>query len=236
VLGSAPEPAAVIPDPRLTELEALRAAHAGLEAECAAVREQAAQARAALEAAQSELLAARAAAVRDRERRRLAAERKRGRMQRGDPRRETVAGALLAAAEDFADVLAVYESAVEAAGRSGSKRGPTVYAGLQAIAEVGREYFQARREGRSMGPLDEAFRTRISFKYTATESPTTVSMLGHTRVFRHEGNGRQMLRHLTLAPGDRTNCVQIYFEFDDAAGRVEIGYCGRHLPISQQPT
>jgi hypothetical protein len=39
-----------------------------------------------------------------------------------------------------------------------------------------------------------------------------------------------MLRHLTLGGGDRTNCLQIYFDVDEKTKKFAIGYCGRHLP------
>jgi hypothetical protein len=148
----------------------------------------------------------------------------------------TVAEALAAAGDEFADVLSVWDSAAEAAGQSDGNQPDQVFRALQAIAEVGRLYFQARQAGRSMGPLDRALRSRVPFKYSGTESPTTLSMFGGARVFRHRGQSRRILKHLTLNRGDRRHCVQIYFEFDDDSRRVLVGYCGRHLPISRQPT
>jgi hypothetical protein len=147
-----------------------------------------------------------------------------------------VPAALTAAATDFADILIVYEEALISGRRSGSNRASGVYRALAAIAEVGRMYFEARQAGKPMGPVDEALRSRIPFKYTPRESTTTLGLFGQTRVFHHQGKGRQMLRHLTLARGDHKNCLQIYFEFDEESQRVEVGYCGRHLPIARQPT
>jgi hypothetical protein len=45
-----------------------------------------------------------------------------------------------------------------------------------------------------------------------------------------------MQRPLTLGGGDTNNCLQIYFDFDDASQHVLIGYCERHLPYYRQRT
>ena len=43
-----------------------------------------------------------------------------------------------------------------------------------------------------------------------------------------------MQRHLTLGGGSTNHCLQVYFEFDDGAARVAVGYCGRHLRYFSQ--
>lgn len=148
----------------------------------------------------------------------------------------TVADAVRAAANEFADVLAVWEDAERSAEQSSFGSPAKVFQALEAIAEVGRAYFKARNGGPPLGPMDRAFLSRIPFKYTCFESPTTLSLFGAERVFHHGGQSRQMQRHLTLGGGTTNNCLQIYFEFDDPAQRVLIGYCGRHLPYSSQRT
>jgi hypothetical protein len=148
----------------------------------------------------------------------------------------TVVEALRAAAEDFADVLLVWADARYSAEESPFRTPSKVYRALQAIAEVGRAYFQARDGGAPLGPVERAFACRVPFKYTGFESQTTLHLYGSERVFHHEGESRQMQRHLTLGGGDTNNCLQIYFDFDDAARRVAIGYCGRHLPYHRQRT
>lgn len=148
----------------------------------------------------------------------------------------SVVEALQAAAEDFADVLVVWENARRSAELSPFRTPAKVYRALQAIAEVGRSYFQARDGGPPLGPVEHAFACRVPFKYTGFESQTTLHLYGNERVFHHEDQSRQMQRHLTLGGGDTNNCLQIYFDFDDAAQRVLIGYCGRHLPYHRQRT
>jgi hypothetical protein len=147
-----------------------------------------------------------------------------------------VAEALNAAAEDFADVLMVWQDATRSAALSPFRMPGKVYRAMEAIAEVGRDYFQARDGGPPLGPVERAFACRVPFKYTGFESQTTLHLYGAERVFHHGEQSRQMQRHLTLGGGDTNNCLQIYFDFDDASRRVLIGYCGRHLPYHRQRT
>ena len=130
--------------------------------------------------------------------------------------------------------MIVWESALESAEQSPFPLPQKVHRALQAIAEVAREHFRSIREGRSMGPLQQAFARRVPFKFANFESATTMSQYGLTRVFRHQGLERQMQRHLTFGGGETNLCLQIYFDFDDIAERVLIGYCGRHLPYTRQ--
>jgi len=148
----------------------------------------------------------------------------------------SVVEALQAAAADFADVLVVWEDAVRSAEQSPFRTPSKVYRALEAIAEVGRSYFQARDGGPPLGPVERAFACRVPFKYSGFESQTTLHLYGAERVFHHEDQSRQMQRHLTLGGGDTNNCLQIYFDFDDDAQRVLIGHCGRHLPYHRQRT
>jgi hypothetical protein len=127
--------------------------------------------------------------------------------------------------------LDAYRSAEESPFSSPAK----VFQALEAMAEVGRAYFESRNGGPPLGRIDQAFLRRIPFKYTGFESQTTRSLFGEERVFHHGGESRQMQRHLTLG-GTTNNCLQIYFEFDEPTQRVLIGYCGRHLPYARQRT
>lgn len=148
----------------------------------------------------------------------------------------TVADALRSAADEFVDVLVIWEDAEHAAEESLFTSPVKVFQALQAIAEVGRAYFKARNGGLPLGPVDRAFLNRVPFKYTCFESQTTLSLFGADRVFHHRGQSQQMQRHLTLGGGTTNNCLQIYFEFDNPTQRVLIGYCGRHLPYARQRT
>jgi hypothetical protein len=148
----------------------------------------------------------------------------------------TVADALQAAADNFADVLMVWEDARRSAASSPFPSPVKVYRALESIGEVGRSYFQAKEGGPPLGPVERAFACRVPFKYTGFESQTTLRLYGAERVFHHDGQSRQMQRHLTLGGGDTNNCLQIYFDFDDDSRRVLIGHCGRHLPYHRQRT
>jgi len=148
----------------------------------------------------------------------------------------TVADALRAAADEFADVLVVWEDAERSAEQSLFGSPGKVFQALAAVAEVGRAYFAARDGGPPLGPVDRAFLGLVPFKYPCFESQTTRNLFGAERVFHHRGQSRQMQRHLTLGGGTTNNCLQIYFDFDNAARRVLVGYCGRHLPYARQRT
>ncbi|HWG42758.1 MAG TPA: hypothetical protein VN688_08230 [Gemmataceae bacterium] len=148
----------------------------------------------------------------------------------------SVAEALQAGGDDFADVLMIWEDARLSAEASPFRTPGKVYRALEAIAEVGRDYFQAKDGGPPLGPVERAFACRVPFKYTGFESQMTLNLYGAERVFHHDDQSRQMQRHLTLGGGDTNNCLQIYFDFDDASQRVLIGYCGRHLSYYRQRT
>jgi hypothetical protein len=88
------------------------------------------------------------------------------------------------------------------------------------------------REGASLGPLDQAFRQKVPFKYAPCESEMTMAMYGHERLFHDGEHRREIQRHLTLGGGG--NCLQVYFDFDESNGKVIIAYCGPHLSHYRQ--
>lgn len=153
----------------------------------------------------------------------------------GEPEFATVKEAVAQAEQDFQDILVIWESAKEAAEKSRFPRPHDAYRALLAIAEVGREYFASRREKRSMGSWENAFKER-GFSYKHTEHQLTRTMHGDDRDFKTKGRRKRMLRHLTIGGASRENCLQIYLESDDDAGRIDIGYCGVHLPHDSQRT
>ena len=147
---------------------------------------------------------------------------------------QNVLDALERVSERCNDILVIYKSAWGSAQDSDFARPEDVLKALLAVAELGKEYFASKGK-RSMGPW-EAFFEKCGLKYASTESQNTLNMYGDDRKFRHEGRRTQMLKHITLGKGDRKNCLQIYFEANEKASRVEIGYCGRHLPYYGQGT
>jgi hypothetical protein len=149
----------------------------------------------------------------------------------------SVADALRAAAEQWPDLLTVWDSATRSAEQSLFENPAKAFQALQAIAEVGAAYFASRNGGPPLGPLDRALQQRVPFKFANHESQTTMSLFGAERVFSHDTQTRQMQRHLTLGRGGKSgNCLQIYFDFDDSTQRVCIGYCGPHLRYCKMRT
>jgi hypothetical protein len=144
----------------------------------------------------------------------------------------SVHDALMFASERHRDILEIWDDAWRSA-KTSHFAGPTrVMEALIAIAETGRNYFAALREGRSMGPLDQAFHQMVPFKYAPCESQMTMAIHGRERLFHHGGKSREIQRHLTLGGGG--NCLQIYFEFEEANLKVVIAYCGSHLSHYRQ--
>lgn len=144
------------------------------------------------------------------------------------PTFETVLAAVETAEQTFGDVLEIWDSARVAATESQFGRPGEVYAALAAIAQIGRDSLAAKREGRSMGGWREAFRAHgLDFK--PTEHQVTGSRYASDRDFRHAGRKQRMFKHLTLGKNNAVHNLQIYFELDYDAGKVAIGYCGKHL-------
>ena len=144
----------------------------------------------------------------------------------------SVRDALDAAEHDFGDVLDVWASARDSAGRSDYAHPGRVWLGLRAIAEVARLWFESVAASRPMGRFEDAFRERGFTKYKATESEITRSLYGTQRRFREHGEEREILQHLTLGGGDRKNCLQIYFDLEPATGKAIVAWCGPHLDIA----
>jgi hypothetical protein len=145
------------------------------------------------------------------------------------PEPETVRAALDLAGRTFSDRLIIWSSAERSADKSAFARPSEVYEALMALRELADAHFKAKKDGRPIGAWEDWFEKK-GFKYAAKESQNTLNMYGSDRDFTHKGERRRMVRHLTLGGGDRNNCLQIYFEIDEATERFLVGYCGVHLP------
>jgi hypothetical protein len=143
----------------------------------------------------------------------------------------SVSEAIDHAREDF-PTLRVWSSAASSAGESRFARPEQVRQALEAIAEIGRLVFAQRKSKAPLGGLDRLFEER-GFHYAAADSQTTTTKYGKDRTFTEDGRKYLFQKHLTLGGGDRQNCLQIYFEFDNDQERVDIGYCGEHLPYER---
>lgn len=126
--------------------------------------------------------------------------------------------------------LAVWKTAWSSAEASFSSRLDEVYAGVEAIAALAKDYFGVQ-DG-AVGPWEDYFESR-GLKYARGESQQTMNMHGDKRRFHDGGDEREMQKHLTIAKNNPSDCVQIYFDVDEENGRFAIGYCGPHLPTAR---
>jgi hypothetical protein len=144
---------------------------------------------------------------------------------------DSVLDALHIAHNKHSDVLNVWSSAFESARDSQSDHSERVLETLEILAEVSKEYFEARRKGGGLGDnLENIFRKRRAPKYARTESETTMSQYGAARTFREDGVEHTFEKHFTIGVGSKKQCVQIYFEFHPDKDKTIIAYCGEHLP------
>lgn len=144
------------------------------------------------------------------------------------PEISSVSAALDVACSNY-QTLRPWASATKSAGASRFARPELVYHALEAIAEIGRLYQEQRETKASVGSLEARFEER-GFKYAPSDSQTTLTKYGGDRTFTNGSHRRLFERHLTLGGGDRQNCLQVYFDFDTTEDRVDIAYCGMHLP------
>ncbi len=140
-----------------------------------------------------------------------------------------VAAAVTAAAQDYDDVLCLWDSAIAAAAHAPHFGRPDeVYRALAAIATTGRRYFAALDANTPMGSWREAFR-EFGLEYKPTEHQITRTMYGSDRDFKHQGRKQRMLKHVTLGRKNTVHTLQIYFEVNPDTRKIDIGYCGKHL-------
>jgi hypothetical protein len=95
-----------------------------------------------------------------------------------------------------------------------------------ALNELAGTYFKSRKDLKGVGAWEAWFDQR-GFKYSPKEHQNTLNMYGSDRDFSQDGEKRRMVRHLTLGGGDRTNCLQIYFDVDDETERFLIVHARR---------
>lgn len=151
-----------------------------------------------------------------------------------EPEFRTVLDALKRASVDFGRRLEVLDRARRSAEESRYKSPVDVYRAFEAIRELAGTWFESKAKRGSIGPWEDFFRRR-GFKFTMHESQTTMGKFGRDRTFTHQGGRIAMEKHITLGGGD-PDCMQIYFEIDEKAGKFLIGYCGVHLPYARGRT
>ena len=145
---------------------------------------------------------------------------------------QNILEALKAAEEDFNDILIVCKNAKDKAAKlknQDPKISKSTYEALATVAELGSKYFQSLQQCTSIGNWEDFFIERgFSNAYRAQESEATLNKYGTYRIFSNGKEKRQMVKHITLKRGD--NCIQIYFKPNKETQRIDIGYCGEHLP------
>jgi hypothetical protein len=131
----------------------------------------------------------------------------------------------------FGDVLEIWDSARESAFMSNYVSPSNVYLNLQSLAWFGRDYFQ---NNGSLGvPIS---RYLSALKCTHSSESNAVknnSKLRSLRNFRHGAKDKIMYDHLKLGNRGGDGSLRIYFAINDEIQRIEVGYCGRHLPVKQ---
>jgi len=150
------------------------------------------------------------------------------------PSLDSVASALQQASEDFEERITVWDSAEKAAEESEFGRPQEVYDAIQVIAELANQYFSG--DDFSVGEPWEEFFERRNYDYAPSEHDNTMNMHGEHRIFKNDGERREMQRHITLGGGSRKHCIQIYFLPDKSRETFCVGYCGDHLPYYGQST
>lgn len=72
-------------------------------------------------------------------------------------------------------------------------------------------------------------------EYAAKESETVMANKGlrRLRTFPYESEQIEMERHLKIGSEDNVaKTIRVYFHWDAKRGKIVIGYCGEHLPVS----
>ena len=72
-------------------------------------------------------------------------------------------------------------------------------------------------------------------EYAAKESETVMGnkAMRRQRTFSYGGEDVEMFRHLKIGVDDDvTRTIRVHFHWDADAGKIVIGYCGKHLVVS----
>ena len=85
------------------------------------------------------------------------------------------------------------------------------------------------------GGDNEARKVFAKSEYAAKESETVMANKGlrRLRTFLYEGEQIEMERHLKIGSEDNVaKTIRVHFHWDASRGKIVIGYCGEHLPVS----
>lgn len=143
----------------------------------------------------------------------------------------TLSEALSLASVILADRIVVLSSAKDSAGKLDyvSKRGRRL---LTLLLKLGTAYYDALVE-----KGDSVARKVFSpAEYSACESDAVKSGANRrSREFVYDGNAVCMEQHLRIGTSSDTSVtIRCYFAWIAQAGKIVIGHCGEHLPISSR--
>jgi hypothetical protein len=129
----------------------------------------------------------------------------------------------------FPDILDIWETARDSACISNYKSPGSAYTNLQALAWFGRDYF--KQDGQlGMGMRD--YLQQLSCDYSSeSDSVKNNAKLRGLRNFRKGNTLKIMYDHLKLGTRGGDGSLRIYFAINAETQKIEIGYCGRHLPV-----
>ena len=143
---------------------------------------------------------------------------------------QNILEALEEAENKYGEFLIVWECARNKAAElqlKDPRLSQSTYKALAAVAELGNKYFQSLQEGTSIGNWKDFF-DKKGFSYSAHESEATLNRYGKHRIFSNGEENRKIVKHITIPRGEK--CIQIYFEPNKESRRIDIVYCGEHLP------
>lgn len=141
----------------------------------------------------------------------------------------TPSEALGIAASLYPDRICVLESASASAAKADRhfRNGRRL---LRLLLKLADDYYDLLEEKGDA----EARKVFSNAEYAAKESDATSGgRLGEMRDFVYGGRRIRMSRHLRIGNAvDRTRTLRCYFAWVPEEGKIVIGYCGEHLPVS----
>lgn len=141
----------------------------------------------------------------------------------------TPSEALGIAASLYPDRICVLESASASAAKADRhfRNGRRL---LRLLLKLADDYYDLLEEKGDA----EARKVFSNAEYAAKESDATSGgRLGEMREFVYGGRRIRMSRHLRIGNAvDRTRTLRCYFAWVPEEGKIVIGYCGEHLPVS----
>lgn len=135
----------------------------------------------------------------------------------------------------FANIpeVEIWSTAIASASACGGQMyvGSTVTKAFEAITEYARTL--AAKPDFQLGQQPYYWFRNRGLSYKATESQSTLAIHGQSRQWTECGVTREVQSHVTLNP-NTDRCVQLYFEADEKARKVNVVYLGPHLPTATQ--